>query len=41
MSEAMPLTLDQKLNALRSHIRSLSSVLVAYSGGVDSGLLAW
>ncbi len=41
MIEAMPPTLDQKFAALRSHIRSLGSVLVAYSGGVDSGLLAW
>jgi uncharacterized protein len=41
MMEAMPPTLDQKFVALRSHIRSLGSILVAYSGGVDSGLLAW
>ncbi len=41
MSEATLPTLDQKFSVLRSYIRSLGSVLVAYSGGVDSGLLAW
>ncbi len=41
MSEAMPATVDQKFTALRSHLRALGSVLIAYSGGVDSGLLAW
>jgi uncharacterized protein len=41
MIEVMPPTLHQKFSALRSYIRSLASVLVAYSGGVDSGLLAW
>lgn len=41
MSEVTPLTLDKKFSALGSHIRSLGSILVAYSGGVDSGYLAW
>lgn len=36
-----PAILDDKLSVLRDYIRSLDSALVAYSGGVDSGLLAW
>ncbi len=33
--------LQTKLLSLRTHIRSLGRLLVAYSGGVDSGFLAW
>ena len=33
--------LAAKSRALSEHLRSLGRVLVAYSGGVDSGFLAW
>src|ERR1700687_3559209 len=33
--------LAAKSRALGEHLRSLGRVLVAYSGGVDSGFLAW
>src|SRR5271166_4224998 len=34
-------TLEGKSRALRAGLRSLGRLLVAYSGGVDSGFLAW
>jgi uncharacterized protein len=34
-------TLHEKRDALRDYLRGLESVLVAYSGGVDSAYLAW
>ena len=40
MEIATPI-LDLKLSALRRILRSLESIMVAYSGGVDSGFLAW
>ncbi len=36
-----PVTTEAKQEALRTRIASLGRVLVAYSGGVDSGFLAW
>jgi uncharacterized protein len=35
------MTLDEKRMALEAQLRRLGSVLVAYSGGVDSAYLAW
>jgi uncharacterized protein len=35
------MTLDEKQEALEARLRRLGSVLVAYSGGVDSAFLAW
>lgn len=40
MSVAAVVELDPKLNALDERLRALGSVLVAYSGGVDSAFLA-
>jgi uncharacterized protein len=34
-------TLSEKQDRLQNHLRGLGSVLVAYSGGVDSAYLAW
>ena len=36
-----PENLERKSRVLRERLRSLGRVLVAYSGGVDSGFLAW
>lgn len=35
------MTLDEKQRALDERLRQLGSILVAYSGGVDSAYLAW
>lgn len=36
-----PATLEQKAHALRGRLRAVGRLMVAYSGGVDSALLAW
>lgn len=38
--EPLPLPLEQALAALRQHLAALDQVVVAYSGGVDSALVA-
>jgi uncharacterized protein len=40
-SESLTINLDRKEHALRSRLASLSSLLVAYSGGTDSAFLTW
>ena len=37
----LPEALLEKQSALKARLRALSSVLVAYSGGIDSAYLAW
>jgi uncharacterized protein len=39
--KASTLSMTEKESALRAEIRNLGSVLIAYSGGVDSSYLAW